>query len=103
MRLLAQQSGVEGPRIVVFNPLPWKQSGAVEVKAPGEWKAVRDLNSGRLTKVAVTQDSGLRFFARDIAPNGYTTFKLGPAGDIAKGAAAQATRRTVIQNRFFRL
>jgi hypothetical protein len=46
MRLLAQQTDVEGPRIVVFNPLPWKRSGAVEVKTPGEWRSLRDLSSG---------------------------------------------------------
>ncbi|MCR4413093.1 MAG: hypothetical protein NUV77_11795, partial [Thermoguttaceae bacterium] len=31
LRALAQAVGVEGPRIVVFNPLPWKRDGLVSV------------------------------------------------------------------------
>ena len=34
MKLLAQNVAADGPRIVVFNPLPWAHSGEVEVPLP---------------------------------------------------------------------
>lgn len=53
MQLLAQNVNASGPRVVVFNPLPWKRSGEVAVNEPG---------------------GIIHFFAKDIPPCGYKTF-----------------------------
>jgi alpha-mannosidase len=51
---LTQAVDAEGPRVVVYNPLPWPRSGMVEV-------------------------GGTSFLARDIPPHGYQTFSPPPA------------------------
>ncbi len=55
--LLARSVKVEGDRVVVFNALPWKRSGVVEL--PGQ--------------------PGRRLFAKDIPAGGYRTFRLNEA------------------------
>ncbi|WP_316818230.1 hypothetical protein [Pedobacter nyackensis] len=50
--LLAKSVNVEGKRMVVYNPLPWKRSGIVE----NPW------------------NKGSYFYVKDIAPSGYMTY-----------------------------
>ncbi len=50
--LLAQSVGMEGRRMVVYNPLPWKRSGMVEIP----WK------------------KGEYFLARDVPASGFVSF-----------------------------
>jgi hypothetical protein len=101
MQLLAQNVDAEGPRIVVFNPLPWKRSGEVEIQlAEAGWTGVRDLTSGRIVKFSAVDGRTLRFLAHDIPPGGYKTFQ--PVADaVAKEQAASGAG--AIENRFFRL
>ncbi len=101
MQLLAQNVDAEGPRIVVFNPLPWKRSGEVGIQLPeGGWTGLRDLTSGRMVKLAAVDGRTLRFLARDVPPGGYKTFKP-VAGAIAKESDLRGTG--VIENKFFRI
>jgi alpha-mannosidase len=101
MRLLAQNVDAEGPRIVVFNSLPWKRNGEVEIQMPeAAWAGVRDLSSGRMVKLAAVDGRRLRFVAHDVPPGGYKTFQ--PVADaVAKEQAASGAG--VIENKFFRL
>jgi len=74
LRSLAEAAGVSGPRIVVFNPLPWKRSGLVTVV----WK------HGPLTGLKPTEGGPpaactlegqvLRFVASDVPALGYRTY-----------------------------
>ena len=57
LNLLAQSVQADGPRIVVYNGLPWSRSGVVEV--PGL--------------------PGLSLFAHDVPPGGYKTYRLDQA------------------------
>ena len=99
MQLLAQNVDAEGPRIVVFNPLPWKRSGEVGIQLPeGGWTGLRDLTSGRIVKLAAVDGRTLRFLARDVPPGGYKTFKP-VAGAIAKESDLRGTG--VIENKIF--
>lgn len=78
MQLLAQNVNRSGPRVVVFNPLPWTRSDNVTVNAP----------SGTV-----------QFFADDVPPCGYKTFNLPPrSGDKEISNASD-----VLENQFFRL
>ena len=101
MRLLAQNVDAQGPRIVVFNPLPWKRSGEVEIQLPiGVPTAVRDLTTGRIVSLAAADGPTLRFVAGDVPPGGYKTFRL-VAGAVPKETVS--TGGGVIENKFFRL
>ncbi|MGO8700921.1 MAG: glycoside hydrolase family 38 C-terminal domain-containing protein [Limisphaerales bacterium] len=101
MRLLAQNVAAEGARVVVFNPLPWKRSGEVEIQLPeGACTSVRDLTSGRIVEISAVDGRTMRFVARDVPPGGYKTFQ--PVADaVAKEYVS--TSGGVIENKFFRL
>ena len=64
MDLLARNVRADGPRVVVFNPLPWRRSGMVEVK-------------------------GKSFLALDVPPCGHKTFPL--PGSTAATASPEST------------
>ncbi len=101
MRLLAQNVDVDGPRIVVFNPLPWRRSGEVEVQLPeGDWTGLRDLTSGRILKLSAVDGRTLRFVAGDVPPAGYKTFQP-VAGAITQETVSSSAG--MIENKFFRL
>jgi hypothetical protein len=101
MQSLAQNLDADGPRIVVFNPLPWERSGEVEVQLPGDgFVGVRDLISGRTVELSAVDGRTLRFMADDVPPDGYKTFQP-VAGAVAKENASSSA--DVIENEFFRL
>ncbi len=100
LQLLAQNVDAEGPRIVVFNPLPWKRSGEVAIRLPeGGWTGARDLSSGRMVKLAAVDGLTMRFLANDVPAGGYKTFQ-----PVAEAAAKEAPASDgVMENKFFRL
>ena len=101
MQLLAQNVDADGPRIVVFNPLPWERGGEVEVRLPdGGVSSVRDLSSGKISDAVSVDGKTLRFFADSVPSGGYKTFQ--PVAGQAKKVVA-ATETGVIENEFFRL
>jgi hypothetical protein len=101
MQLLAQNVDADGPRIVVFNPLPWQRSSVVEVQLPeGGWTDVRDLTSGRTVKLSAVDGRTMRFMANDIPPGGYKTFQPVAGAGANETASSSAG---VIENKFFRL
>jgi hypothetical protein len=79
LELLAQNVSASGPRVVVFNPLPWKRSGEVTANTPG---------------------GPVHFFADDVPAGGYKTFKP-PAGQGSREDSPAGS--TMIKNNFFRL
>ena len=99
---LADSVNVSGRRVVVYNPLPWKRDGLVELNAcywPG-FSALEAVDNGQriiLDRVGSgpTSPEGkiVRFVAKDIPPMGYRTFipaEIRPAnnGLVADKAAA---------------
>lgn len=82
LRLLAESVNISGVRLVVFNPLPWKRSGMVEVPCAMPVTAVKPADGAKTVAVEAIGASR-RFFARDIPPLGYRTYV--PADSPAKG------------------
>ena len=68
--MLAKAVKLYGRRFIVYNPLPWKRSGIVQVPFSGH--TVRDGERGPL--VDVLEDGS--FYAVDIPANGYKTFTV---------------------------
>jgi alpha-mannosidase len=85
MKTLAESVAQSGPRIVVFNPLPWTRFGSFTMAQPieGVFSRLRDLGSidspvSQETAGVVTGDGQrLRIQAWEVPPVGYGTFQLG--------------------------
>ena len=97
---LAAAVKVAGPRIVVFNPLPWQRDGAVDVPWSDAITAVTDVASGRIAPVA-TDGRRIRFVAKDLPPLGYRTFV--PGDRPAQGQITVDARTHCIENELFRV
>jgi alpha-mannosidase len=103
MRKLAASVGVDGDRVIVFNPLPFTRGGVVEVDgaAPATGR-LRNLRTDAIVAVETTA-AGFRFMADDVPGCGYITFvpaegEAEPNRDLATDEAAG-----IIENRFFRI
>ncbi|MDR6804491.1 hypothetical protein J2Y45_001759 [Dyadobacter sp. BE34] len=72
LELLAKSVGMEGKRMVVYNPLPWKRSGMVEIP----WK------------------KGAYFLARDVPASGFVSFSEKEIGQTAGATSSVSTLET---------
>lgn len=70
--LLAKSVNVEGKRLVVYNPLPWKRSGIVE----NPW------------------EKGKTFYAEEIASSGYVTYSQNDLKELAVTSDGQSVFST---------
>ena len=66
MKLLAQSVAADGPRVVVFNPLPYARDAEVEVEMPEGF----ELPGG------VREGGKVRFLAKGVPAGGYKTFAV---------------------------
>ena len=74
MHTLATGVSRDGPRVVVFNPLPWSRHGVVRIKSAGlSLSALRPTGGDPSISVA-SEGDGFCFIARDIPAMGYRTF-----------------------------
>jgi alpha-mannosidase len=75
---LAQAVKAHGRRVVVYNPLPWKRSGVVNLEDAGFGPmALKAVDGGKAFRVDVSGGQ-LSFVARDIPPMGYRTYESAP-------------------------
>ena len=71
---LARNVDHAGPRIVVYNSLPWKRDGLVSIETQlSDVDAVQAVDGGEVL-AAEKADGRLRFLARDVPPMGYRTY-----------------------------
>jgi glycosyl hydrolase family 38 len=94
MAALARGLKIAGPRIVVFNPLPWTRDDVVSVEVPdGTPYGLKDATTGDTVPTEI-EATTLRFVARDVPAMGYRTYVAAKAdkdqGDLA-GDADSAT------------
>jgi hypothetical protein len=113
MGALARAVRVSGPRIVVFNPLPWARDDIVTTSAAilhapdSGWNGtpvlLEDVATGRKTTAAVTVfGKGSQFIARDVPPLGYRTYV--PMGEIVEqGTHALPNDPDVLENEYLRV
>ncbi len=104
MESLARAVNVQGPRIVVHNPLAWTRAQAlVTADAPSiRATALRDVSSGAL--VPVERDgTRLRFLAGSLPPQGYRTYV--PVDDAPQqpGAVTVDPAGTTLENEALRV
>lgn len=91
MRRLAESIQIQGPRLVVFNPLPWRRNAVVSIPAAERFRyGVVDAKTG-VAEVFQADDERLSFIATNLPPMGYRTYKPGisatPKGILVADAA----------------
>ena len=97
---LAGAVATPGPRIVVYNPLPWARDAEVTCAVPGlSLKALRPAEGGDVVPLSTAGDR-VTFLARNLPPGGYRTFIPVKADFLAPAAA---TADATLANRFFRI
>ena len=105
LQALAGAVGVKGPRIVVFNPLPWPRDGMATVQVPpGASYALKDAVTGQA--VPCQQEAGaISFLARNVPAMGYRTYVPAPAAPRAPGeeGASRRSEANTLENSFFRV
>jgi len=77
MKMLAENVAVNGPRLVVFNSLPWKRDAVVTV-------------------------NGESFIATDLPPSGYKTFPLPAKSEMATSSTSKS-EETILESPFFKI
>jgi hypothetical protein len=94
LQALARAVGVAGPRIVVFNPLPWPRDGMAAVQVPPAASyGLKDLATGQT--VPCRQEAGtLSLVARDVPAMGYRTYVPAPSTPLAP-REEKASQRSV--------
>lgn len=78
LRELAHEVDIKGKRIFVYNPLPWKRSGLVTIKAPSSSHkgiAIKDVESGEIIPFS-NEKNVLQFVANDVPASGYRNYIL---------------------------
>ncbi len=104
LQALARAVGVKGPRIVVYNPLPWRRDDVVTLKVGGQApEALEEIRSNGAWSVPMERDGDtIRFLMTDMAPMGYSTCVAGKPGPVTDDLQANPTEAT-IENRRFRI
>jgi len=104
MASLAAVVNVTGRRIVVFNPLPWRRDGAIDIPWCGVADALTDVASQELVPCVVDRGR-LQFVARNLPPLGYRTFVLSFAvpPQAAHPQLAADPQAGCLENEFFRV
>jgi alpha-mannosidase len=97
LALLAQSVKADGPRIVVYNPLPWPRSGIVTLDAENAHSLV-DLDTGNLVLADCTAKQ-CTFLAFDVPAGGYKTYHIEKA---ILPAAPDSPSETAIETPFFK-
>jgi hypothetical protein len=103
LSMLAKAVKVDGERIVVFNPLPWKRSRVPVCIAAGTVRtdALRDVESGRVFPVE-RDAGGILFLADELPSQGYRTYipvaaGMPPAGMLAVDPAGRILENDVLK------
>jgi len=102
MEALAKSVSVSGPRLVVYNPLPWTRDALVLWHQPGfSAAAVQENGSNRIEPIAHDGDTH-RFVARALPPMGYKTY-LPTNAEPDTGDCALDREKGILENAFLRV
>jgi len=104
LQALAAATAVEGPRIVVYNPLPWPRGGLVTVKAevPQKFNAAKPADAPGAATALQVAGGTCQFLASDVPAMGYRTYQLTHAETPAPKLESNAQAGT-IDNRFLKV
>jgi hypothetical protein len=104
-KLLAEAVNVDGTRLVVYNPLPWKRDGVVVITGPvpkPKENSIKAADDGEIIPVHQLGRDALWFVARNVPALGYRTYV--PTNATPTHSTLLADQATgIIENTFFRV
>lgn len=106
MSQIEDKIGLEGPSVVVFNPLSWRRSGLVEAEI-GRGQGLTDPKTGRAIPLEVVRRlkdeeyDRVRFRADAVPALGYRCYSISGSG--ASAPAVEMPASNVIENAFYRV
>ncbi len=100
MTALARAAGPAGPRLVVFNPLPWRRDGWTSFDWPGEPPPALKPASGGAAVPVLKEASGYGFAAGDLPPFGYRVFVPCPPPEGDRSRADEPASSRLENDRF---
>ncbi len=106
---LADHVSIKGPRIVVYNPLPWKRNGEVviDTRILPAFNSLKPADGGPAAVVSheyrALEDAApvTRFFVNDIPPMGYRTFVASQDNPVSPELIMDE-KAGIIESPFFR-
>jgi hypothetical protein len=106
---LADNVGLKGPRILVYNPLPWTRDGEVviDTRILPAFNSLKPADGGSAVVVSheypAVEDAAplTRFFVKDIPPMGYRTY-IASQENPATGELVMDEKAGIIESPFFR-
>lgn len=101
LRLLAQSVKADGPRLVVYNPLPWPRSGMASVEVASNIFPLTDLETGK-TISGDRNGRECRFFVADVPAGGYKTYLL-PKTPKEESANGEKSADGIFETPFFKV
>lgn len=106
--LLAKSVNVEGQRVVVFNPTPWRRSQAVSVAwRGGDVHQLKDAETGALVSVVRRYEASgagaIHFQARDVPALGYRTYVPVRNAKAEPAEPAADAKANVIENNYLKV
>ncbi len=99
---LGKSVSVSGEGVVVYNPLPWKRDGIVELKGTSEDRWSLQRAGAEESVPAHHRGDSARFAVRDIPPMGYATY-LKVAGRGVPGGPRLDMDSNTIEGPFFKV
>lgn len=103
LEALAHGVNIGGPRIVVYNPLPWKRDGLVSLPAGGGAPPALKPVDGSGVVPMENEGGQFRFIARDVPPMGYRTYVQASNTQAQKAKIEnQESSPDTLETRFFK-
>jgi alpha-mannosidase len=97
----------KGGALMLFNPLPWKRDGEIEiaVESPEKTAILNTTGEPVLTQVVTAADGSkkLLFVARGLPADGYATYRIAAASPSKPKAGALKAAGATIENEFFKV
>jgi alpha-mannosidase len=106
VRELANSVNIKESHITVYNPLPWKRDGQVNLQIKSDnlkkASALKDLATGELIGFS-NEGNVIRFIAKDVPAMGYKTYLPVKGDPESKSALNHVKNKDVIENEYFKI
>jgi alpha-mannosidase len=102
---LANEVNIEGPHLVVYNPLPWPRTGMVKLQIGSDnvhGNALKDLLTGKVIPLT-NQGNVIQFAAEDVPAMGYKTYLAVETKQNVISSLKTDEKQNTIENEYYKI